>query len=531
MEVSGNAPSRIGLDQCGITSCRHAFWNLTPAELIETCITRGEAHLADNGSLVVKTGKYTGRSPNDKFIVEEPSSKDRIAWGKVNRPLPAARFASLHDRMTRHLSDRDLFVHDCFAGADPRHRLAIRVVTESAYANLFAKCLFISPELGSTQEHNPDFTVICAPSFKSDPATDGTNSEAVVAIDFGRKLVLIGGTAYCGEIKKSIFSVANYVLPLAGVFSMHCSANVGSAGDTALFFGLSGTGKTTLSADPQRPLIGDDEHGWTDQGVFNIEGGCYAKCILLSEKAEPDIYRAIRFGALCENVDLDPDTRRIDFNSSRYTENTRVAYPLEHVANARLPSMAGHPRNVVFLTCDAFGVLPPISRLSAEQAMYHFLSGYTAKVAGTERGVTEPKATFSTCFGEPFLPLPPIMYAGMMGRKLKEHQATCWLVNTGWTGGGYGVGHRMNLAHTRAMVSAALDGSLARSQFDRGRVFGVEIPLSCPGVPSELLHPANTWPDKSAYEQKARQLTQLFKENFQRFTDAPAEIAAAGPVI
>jgi phosphoenolpyruvate carboxykinase (ATP) len=416
-----------------------------------------------------------------------------------------------------------------FAGAEEASRLAIRIINEDAWHNLFAAQLFIKAPFGSTGDHDPQFTVINVPTCQADPTQHGTRSGAFVVVNLAKKIVLIGGTSYAGEIKKSIFTVMNYVLPMSGILSMHCSANVGSGNDVALFFGLSGTGKTTLSADPDRDLIGDDEHGWSDRGVFNIEGGCYAKCIKLTKEAEPQIFDAIRFGAVLENVVMEPSTRAIDYDSGTITENTRVAYPLTHIDNARLPSVAGHPNNVVFLTCDAFGVLPPISKLTREQAMYHFLSGYTAKVAGTEKGVTEPQATFSTCFGAPFLPLPPETYAEMLGERLSKHNADCWLVNTGWTGGGCGVGKRMNLSLTRAMVSAALSGKLASVPFVEDPVFGLFVPTSCPEVPSKVLSPRVTWSDLSAYDAKARELADLFTDNFKTFEGASAEIAAAGP--
>lgn len=529
MESAGNSPSRHGLAEHGITACRTAYWNLTPAQLVEMALARGEGRLAANGSLVVSTGKYTGRSPNDKFVVEEPSSRDKIAWGKVNTPIAETCFDRLHAKIIRHVADRDLFVCDCFAGADEKHRLSVRIVSEFAWHAMFASNMFIRPAPGSTADHRPGFTVISIPSCLADPATDGTHSEAFILVHFARRLVIIGGTEYAGEIKKSIFTVMNYLLSEDGVLSMHCSANLGADGDPALFFGLSGTGKTTLSADPNRGLIGDDEHGWGDDGIFNIEAGCYAKCINLSRESEPDIYRAIRFGALTENVVMDPQTRMLDYDDGSRTQNTRVSYPLEHIDNAVIPSVGGHPRNVVLLTCDAFGVLPPVVRLTPEQAMYHFLSGYTAKVAGTERGVTEPQATFSACFGEPFLPLPPAVYAQMLGEKIARHKVDVWGVNTGWSGGPYGVGKRMKISYTRAMVTAALDGTLARTGFDPDPVFGVGVPRSCPGVPADVLTPRKTWANGAAYDAKSRELARLFIENFKRFRDVPADVAAAAP--
>lgn len=529
MSDKGYSPSRNGLDRHGLCDVGDLFWNLPPAELYEHALTAGEGVLADNGAIVCSTTPHTGRSPNDKFFVEEASSKEHIWWGKVNKPVSEAHFDALHKHVMEYCRGRNLYVRDMFAGADEASQLAIRVITEDAWHNLFASQLFIKPPLGSTGDHDPQFTIINVPTCQADPAKHGTRSGAFVVVNLGKKMVLIGGTSYAGEIKKSIFTVMNYVLPMSGILSMHCSANIGEGGDVALFFGLSGTGKTTLSADPKRDLIGDDEHGWSDRGVFNIEGGCYAKCIKLTKEAEPQIFDAIRFGAVLENVVMDPRTRAIDYDSDKITENTRVAYPLTHIDNARLPSVAGHPSNVVFLTCDAFGVLPPISKLTREQAMYHFLSGYTAKIAGTERGVTEPQATFSTCFGAPFLPLPPEKYADMLGERLSKHSADCWLVNTGWTGGGCGVGKRMNLAHTRAMVSAALSGKLKDIPFVEDPIFGLFVPTSCPSVPSEVLSPRATWSNPAAYDAKARELAELFTENFKTFEGASAEIVASGP--
>ncbi|MFQ5494204.1 MAG: phosphoenolpyruvate carboxykinase (ATP), partial [Phycisphaerae bacterium] len=444
-------------------------------------------------------------------------------------PLSEEHFDALHRLVIDHYRGRNVYVRDMFAGADEAHRLPIRVVTETAWHNLFASQLFLRPEPGTTAGHKPEFTILNAPGCQADPSRYGTRSGTFVVIHFGKRLVLIGGTAYAGEIKKSIFTIMNFLLPGAGVLSMHCSANIGAEGDTALFFGLSGTGKTTLSADPERRLIGDDEHGWSDRGVFNIEGGCYAKCIKLSPEREPQIYDAIRFGAVLENVVMDEATGRIDFDCDALTENTRVAYPVDFIQDAVIPSVGGHPRNVVFLTCDAFGVLPPISRLSPEQAMYHFLSGYTAKVAGTEAGVTEPQATFSTCFGSPFLPLPPERYATMLGERLAKHDARCWLVNTGWSGGGFGVGKRIELKYTRAMVRAALSGELSRTTFTEDPVFGLAVPRECPGVPCSVLEPRATWKNPTDYDAKAAELAGLFQENFRTFEGVSAEIQAAGP--
>ncbi|GBC93823.1 Phosphoenolpyruvate carboxykinase (ATP) [bacterium HR15] len=484
------------------------YHNLSVATLVEHALIRGEAQLASNGALVVRTGKYTGRSPKDKFIVARPEYESLIDWGSINQRMEAHRFEQLLARVTAYLHNRPLYVQDCFAGADPRYRLPVRVITEYAWHNLFAKQLFIRPLREELSGFRPGFTVLSAPGFKTDPAVDGTRSEVVIALDFRRRIVLIAGTAYAGEIKKSIFTVMNFLLPLQGVFPMHCSANVGASGDVALFFGLSGTGKTSLSADPERGLIGDDEHGWTEEGIFNFEGGCYAKCIRLSRENEPQIWDAIRFGSVVENVVVDPDTRVPNYNDDSITENTRAAYPLDYIAGAVIPSVAGHPQHLFFLACDAFGVLPPISRLSIEQAMDMFLLGYTAKVAGTERGITEPQMTFSACFGAPFLPLHPRRYAQMLGERLERHAAQAWLVNTGWTGGPYGVGSRIPIRYTRAMIRAAMRGALDAVPYHQDPVFGLEVPLECPDVPAELLEPRNTWQDKHAYDQKAHWLAE-----------------------
>lgn len=529
MTVESYCPGAAALESHGIVDPGEVFWNLSVGELYEHAVRDAEGSLASNGAIVCTTGQHTGRSPKDKFVVDESTSSSSIWWGSVNQRMSEEHFDGLHKRVIDHYRGRRLYARDMFAGADAATRIPIRVVNETAWHNLFAAQLFIKPNSLGLKAEDPQFTILNAPTCDADPAVDGTNSKTFVAVHFGKRLILIGGTCYAGEIKKSIFTVMNYLLPEAGVLSMHCSANVGSDDAVALFFGLSGTGKTTLSADPERRLIGDDEHGWSDHGVFNVEGGCYAKCIHLSAEAEPQIYNAIRFGTVLENVVIDDHSREIDFDSDELTENTRAAYPLEYIDNAIIPSVAGHPQNVVFLACDAFGVLPPVSRLTPEQAMYHFLSGYTAKVAGTEKGVTEPKATFSACFGAPFLPLPPERYAQMLGERLQKHSAACWLVNTGWSGGGYGVGKRMNLGHTRAMVKAVLDGSLAKAEFTTDPVFGVAIPKACPGVPSEVLTPKNTWPNADEFDAKAKELAGLFADNFRTYGDIDAAIAAAGP--
>ena len=507
------------------------YLNLSVASLVEHAVRRGEALLASNGALVVRTGQYTGRSPRDKFVVARPEHEALIDWGTVNQRMAAEVFERLLARVTAYLANRPLFVQDCFAGADPRYRLPVRVITEYAWHNLFAKQLFIRPQPEELYDFRPSFTVLSAPGFKTDPAIDGTRSEVVVALDFRRRVVLIAGTAYAGEIKKSIFTVMNYLLPQQGVFPMHCSANMGAEGDVALFFGLSGTGKTSLSADPERRLIGDDEHGWSDTGVFNFEGGCYAKCINLSREYEPQIWNAIRFGSVVENVVVDPDTRVPDYTDASITENTRASYPLPYIRNHVPSGRGGHPRNIVFLTADAFGVLPPIARLTREQAMYYFMSGYTAKVAGTERGVTEPQATFSACFGAVFLVWHPTRYAEMLGRLLDRHGARVWLVNTGWVGGPYGVGSRMKLPYTRAMVRAALSGALDDTPTESDPVFRLARPVDVPGVPPEVLDPRAMWADKAAYDAQARRLAEMFRKNFERFGDVDPAIAAAGPRI
>jgi phosphoenolpyruvate carboxykinase (ATP) len=520
-----------GLERNGITTDR-ARWNLSPAALYEEAVRRDEGVIADEGPLACRTGQHTGRSPNDKFVVREPTSEAEIAWGTVNRPMDPAQFDLLHRDLLSTIEGKDLFVLDCFAGADPKYRLAVRIINEFAWHNLFCRNLFID-DPAAAQASSPQFTVIDAPSFKADPKRHGTNSDVVIAVNFAKKLVLVGGSSYAGEMKKSIFSVLNYLLPLQGVLPMHCSANVGAAGDAALFFGLSGTGKTTLSSDPERMLIGDDEHGWSDRGIFNFEGGCYAKTIRLSAEAEPQIYATTRrFGTVLENVVVDPETRQLNLDDDRYTENTRAAYPISFIDNAVASGQSGHPKNVVMLTADAFGVLPPISRLTPEGAMYHFLSGYTAKVAGTEKGVTEPKATFSTCFGAPFLPLAPSRYARMLGEKIAHHQSRVWLVNTGWTGGPYGVGKRMRIAHTRAMIRAALSGALDHVAYEKDTVFNLEIPTSCPDVPAEVLKPRNTWANGAEYDTQAAKLARMFVENFKTFeAGVSAEVRAAGPAV
>ena len=502
---------------------------LSVPQLVEKVLTRKEGILTSTGAVKAETGKYTGRSPKDKYIVEEASTKDKIAWGNVNQPISEAVFSNLYEKVINYLEKRDeLFVFNGFAGAASDYRLPIQVINEYAWHNLFVHQLFIRPTTEELEHHSPEFTIISAPGFKADPLVDGTRSETFIIVSFEKKVVLIGGTEYAGEMKKSIFSIMNYLLPEKDVFPMHCSANVGFEGDVALFFGLSGTGKTTLSADPNRRLIGDDEHGWSPEGVFNIEGGCYAKCINLTQESEPQIFDAIRFGSVLENVMVDEDTRIADYANGMLTENTRAAYPIEAMQNIVKPSVAGHPNTIIFLTADAFGVLPPISKLTKEQAMYHFLSGYTSKLAGTELGITSPQATFSTCFGSPFLPLHPTKYAEMLGKNIEEHQVQVYLVNTGWTGGEYGTGSRMKLSYTRLMIQAALEGELANIETVTDSVFGLSIPLHVPGVPDEVLQPQKTWQDQEAYYKKANQLADQFKENFKEFNTINPEIEAKG---
>jgi len=527
--MSTEVERELDLERDGVASDR-ARWNLSTAALYEESVRRGEGIISAHGPLVCRTGQHTGRSPNDKFVVREASSERHVEWGKVNRPMDAAQFDLLHRDLVGSLAGKDLFVLDCYAGADPAYRLPVRVINELAWHNLFCRNLFID-DPAAAAAGAPQFTVIDSPTFQADPARHGTNSGTVIAVHFGKRLVLIGGTTYAGEMKKSIFTVLNYLLPLQNVLSMHCSANVGASGDVALFFGLSGTGKTTLSSDPDRGLIGDDEHGWSERGVFNFEGGCYAKTIRLSAKAEPEIYATTqRFGTVLENVVVDPETRALNLDDDRYTENTRAAYPISFIGNSVPSGQGGHPRNVIMLTADAFGVLPPIARLSPAAAMFHFLSGYTAKVAGTEKGVTEPRATFSTCFGAPFLPLAPGTYARMLGEKIARHGARVWLVNTGWSGGAYGVGRRMEIGHTRAMIRAALSGALDNVACDQDPIFNLEIPKSCPDVPASVLRPRDTWADGAAYDAQAHKLARMFRDNFKAFeASVAADVRAAGP--
>lgn len=529
MQDKGRRSSEYGLDNYGIKEAGTVYWNLNSPELYEVIAQRGEGLISDHGALIVDTGEHTGRAAKDKAIVREPASEEKVWWGEVNKEFSQDKFNSLKERMMAHVKGRDLFVQDTFVGADERYQLPVRIITELAWHSLFARTMFIRK---SASSHRPEFTVINIPSFTADPERDGTRSPTFILVDFSQKLVLIGGTSYAGETKKSVFTLMNFLLPQRDVMSMHCSANVGDAGDVAIFFGLSGTGKTTLSADPERKLIGDDEHGWSRDGVFNYEGGCYAKVIKLSPEAEPDIYRTTRmFGTVIENVMYDPVTRTLDLDDATKTENTRAAYPLESIPNIMPEGHAGHPKNIIMLTADAFGVLPPVSSLSPEQAMYHFLSGYTAKVAGTEKGVKEPEATFSTCFGAPFMVLHPGVYADLLGKRMQENEARCWLINTGWSGGPYGIGKRMSIGYTRAMIRAILNGSLADIETKPDPIFGVGVPVSCPDVPVEVLTPRNTWPDKDAYDVKARDLARRFNENFKKYADGVSEgVRAVAPV-
>lgn len=529
---AGQPGTRNRLETLGIVRSGPVHWNLSTAALYEESIRRNEGLLAADGPFVCRTGAHTGRSPNDKFVVREPSSEQHVHWGSTNRSIDGAKFDALHRDMMAYLQDKELYVQDCWAGADPAYRLPIRIVTEYAWHSLFARNMFLPEDDRATlARHEPQFAVINAPNFKADTGRHGTRSDVAIFVHFGRKMVLIAGTSYAGETKKSIFTVLNYILPLKGVLSMHCSANLGKDGDAALFFGLSGTGKTTLSSDPARRLIGDDEHGWSDKGIFNFEGGCYAKVIKLSAEAEPQIFATTRrFGTILENVVVDPETRRLDLDDATYTENTRGSYPIAFIDNAEPSGLGGHPTNIVMLTADAYGVLPPIAKLTPDGAMYHFLSGYTARVAGTEKGVTEPKATFSTCFGAPFLPLNPNVYARMLGEKIAKHQARVWLVNTGWTGGPYGIGSRMKIAHTRAMITAALSGQLEKVSFQKHPAFNVDVPTTCPGVPAGVLDPRSTWPDPKAYDEQARKLAKMFVDNFKAFeADVAPSVKAAGP--
>jgi len=505
--------------------------NLPVKSLVDMVLEKNEGILTSNGSLSVKTGKYTGRSPDDRYIVDDSESHDNVDWGKVNHPFPEYKFDKLYEKMKKHTERKEIFVFDGFVGADPDNRLPIRVITDHAWQNLFVRQLFIRPSEIELESHKPEFTLIALNDFKAIPEVDGTRSDAFILLNYTKKIVLIGATCYAGEIKKAMFSVMNYILPPRGVFPMHCSANIGKKGDAALFFGLSGTGKTTLSADQNRMLVGDDEHGWSDKGIFNFEGGCYAKCINLNREAEPQIWDAIKFGSVLENVVVDKKTLKPDFDDGSLTENTRAAYPLDYIPGAITPSVGGNPKVIIFLTADAFGVMPPVARLAKEGAMYHFMSGYTSKLAGTERGITEPKATFSECFGAPFMSRHASVYAKMLGEKITKHNTKVYLINTGWSGGPYGIGKRMNIKHTRMMVTAALTGSLDMVKYRHDDVFNLDVPETCTDVPSEILNPRNTWAEKEGYDNSARKLAQMFVENFKKFGNTTKEIRDAGPQI
>ncbi len=526
-ENFGRKNTSYELVSYGIKEPARVYWNLTAPELYEEVSRRNEGVLSDHGALIVGTGEHTGRAAKDKAIVRESGSENKVFWGDINKEFSQEKFNALKDRMMAHARGHDLFVQDTFVGADSKYRLPVRIINELAWHSLFARTMFIRNR-NETTPHQPEFTVINFPSFQANPQRDGTRSPTFILMDFSQKLVLIGGTSYAGETKKSVFTLMNYLLPQRGVMSMHCSANVGAEADVAIFFGLSGTGKTTLSADPERRLIGDDEHGWSDDGVFNFEGGCYAKVIKLSAEAEPDIYRTTRmFGTILENVVYDPGTRQIDLDDASKTENTRASYPLESINNIVPEGRAGNPGNIIMLTADAFGVLPPVARLTPEQAMYHFLSGYTAKVAGTEKGIKEPEATFSTCFGAPFMVLHPGVYADLLGKKMAQHQADCWLINTGWSGGPYGVGQRMKIGYTRAMIRAILEGKLAEIETSADPIFGLNVPVSCPEVPTEVLQPRNTWADKEAYDRQAHDLARRFNENFKKYEAGVSDVVRA----
>ena len=516
------------LEDFGITpSIVHR--NLPVTKLVDLAVQKNEGIVTSSGSLSVKTGKYTGRSPDDRYIVFDDETHENVDWGKVNHQFPPEKFEKLFEKMKNFVDGKELYVFDGFVGADPENRLAIRVINDHAWQNLFARQLFVRPSAAELESHQSEFTLICINDFEAIPEVDGTNSNVFILIDLTKKIVLIGGTRYAGEMKKSMFSVMNYILPSREVFPMHCSANIGKNGDTALFFGLSGTGKTSLSADPDRMLIGDDEHGWSEKGIFNFEGGCYAKCINLKQEAEPQIWDAIKSGSVLENVVIDKQTLKPYFDDNSLTENTRVAYPLDYIPGAVIPSVGGHPKVIIFLTADALGVLPPVSRLTKEGAMYHFMSGYTSKLAGTERGIKEPKAVFSECFAAPFMPRPASVYAKMLGEKIKSHKALVYLINTGWSGGPYGVGSRIKIKYSRAMITAALTGALDNVKYRHDDFFNLDIPTECLNVPPEILDPKNTWIDKDSYDLSAKKLAQMFIQNFTKFKEAPEEIRKAGP--
>jgi phosphoenolpyruvate carboxykinase (ATP) len=523
----------FGLDTIGLVNLRKAYWNLTTEALYEEIIFRGEAQISQLGPVIVSTGKHTARAANDKFIVREATTEKNVWWGEYNRPYATSKFDELYSRLQGFLQGRDLFVQDCYGGADPNYRLPVRVITEYAWHSLFARNMFIKPKTNEEyRRHVPEFTVLCVPSFKAFPQIDGTPTNTFIVINFEQRLCIIGNTGYGGEIKKSVFTLLNYLLPMQGIMTMHCSANSGKNGVTALFFGLSGTGKTTLSADPNRGLIGDDEHGWSDEGIFNFEDGCYAKVIGLSSSAEPEIYACTRrFGTILENVVYDPVTRIVDLDDDTLTENTRASYPLDYIANAIPAKMGGHPKNIIFLTCDASGVMPPIARLTPDQALYHFISGYTAKVGGTEIGLgEEPEITFSACFGAPFMVLPPSFYADLLKRKILRYGVDCWLVNTGWVGGPYGVGKRISIRYTRDLLNSALNGELKDIEYYTDPVFGFQVPKHCPGIPDSVLYPSSAWPNEEAYFKRYNNLAARFIDNFKKFADdCSPEVVNSGP--
>ena len=533
MTSKGKNPQNLNLESYGIKNANE-HWNLAPSELADIAVEKGMGEFAESGALAIDTGEFTGRSPKDRFIVKDDITRDSIWWGDINIPFDPEAFDKLYDKVVAYLEDKDVYVRDAIACADPRYKMPIRAVNQYPWSNMFVYNMFNRPSDEELASFDPEWTVINAPGFMADPAVDGTRQHNFAILNFSKKIALVGGTGYTGEIKKGIFSALNFILPhQKNVLSMHCSANIGEEGDTSLFFGLSGTGKTTLSADPDRELIGDDEHGWTpDNTIFNFEGGCYAKCIDLTEEKEPDIFHAIKPGAILENIVFKQGTKAVDFEDGSKTENTRVSYPLYHIDNIAEPSLGQNPKNIFFLTCDAYGVLPPISKLTPDQAMFHFISGYTAKVAGTEAGITEPVRAFSACFGAAFMPVHPTKYAEMLGKKMQDAGVDVWLVNTGWSGGPYGIGNRMKLKYTRSMITEALNGDLANVEYERHPVFGLDMPKSCPEVPDELLNPRNTWADKDAYDQKANELAQAFVDNFKQFEEgANDEIMAALPKV
>jgi len=531
MSTYGQKAENASLQSIGLNNVGDTFWNLTPSELVEDIVVLGQGVLTDSGAIAIETGEFTGRSPQDRFIVCDSKTEDAVWWGDINKKFETEKYNALYNRMKAYLTNKDLYVRDAYACADDEHKLNIRVVTEFPWSNMFAYNMFLRPTEEEIKDFTPEWHVVCAPEFMADAELDGTRQHNFAIINFTDKMIIIGGTGYTGEIKKGIFSVLNFVLPHErDVLSMHCSANVGKDGDTAVFFGLSGTGKTTLSSDENRRLIGDDEHGWSDKGVFNFEGGCYAKTIDLSQEKEPQIFDAIKYGAILENIGFKEDSRTPDYEDITITQNTRVSYPIHHIDNIMVPSKGGNPKNIFFLTADAFGVLPPISKLTAGQAMYHFISGYTAKVAGTEAGITEPVTAFSACFGAPFLPLHPTKYAEMLGSRMEKHDVKVWLINTGWSGGEYGTGDRIKLKYTRAMITAALEGKLDNVDYTTHEIFGLAMPNECENVPTDMLNPKNTWDDKSAYDAKANHLAGEFVKNFAQFeSDANADIMAAAP--